>query len=112
MWTRTVLTYTDDTTSTAYSIGKIGANGKDGAAGKDGKDAAVQSTTAPSDTSYMWLDISIEPPVLKRYNPTTQVWEIINDTTALNESIILLEEHTYSEIARTEEAILTTVAEQ
>ncbi len=27
LWTRTVITYTDDTTSTSYSIGKMGANG-------------------------------------------------------------------------------------
>ena len=30
LWTRTVLTYTDNTTSTAYSVGKIGASGVDG----------------------------------------------------------------------------------
>lgn len=30
LWTRTVLTYTDNTTSTSYSIGKIGASGVDG----------------------------------------------------------------------------------
>lgn len=30
LWTRTVLTYTDNTTTTSYSIGKIGANGVDG----------------------------------------------------------------------------------
>lgn len=44
LWTRTVITYTDNTTTTAYSVGKMGANGtngKDGtngAPGKDGKD--------------------------------------------------------------------------
>ena len=35
LWTRTVITYTDNTTSTSYSIGKIGATGATGAAGKD-----------------------------------------------------------------------------
>lgn len=30
LWTRTIITYTDDTTSTAYSVGKIGASGVDG----------------------------------------------------------------------------------
>ena len=35
LWTRTIITYTDNTTSTSYSIGKIGATGATGAAGKD-----------------------------------------------------------------------------
>ena len=35
LWTRTIITYTDNTTSTSYSIGKMGATGAAGAAGKD-----------------------------------------------------------------------------
>lgn len=30
LWTRTIITYTDNTTSTSYSIGKMGANGSPG----------------------------------------------------------------------------------
>jgi len=30
LWTRTIFTYTDNTTSTAYNVGKIGASGVDG----------------------------------------------------------------------------------
>lgn len=39
LWTRTIWTYTDNTTETGYSValmGKTGATGKDGVAGKDG----------------------------------------------------------------------------
>lgn len=91
------------------ATGATGAKGDKGDTGATGKDAAVQSTTAPSDTSYMWLDISTESPVLKRYNPTTQVWEIINDTTSINEAIVVLKEHTDAELVKTEESILSTV---
>lgn len=34
LWTRTVLTYTDNTTTTLYSVGRMGSNGSAGAAGK------------------------------------------------------------------------------
>lgn len=34
LWTRTVITYTDNTSSTSYSIGKMGANGTNGAPGR------------------------------------------------------------------------------
>lgn len=34
LWTRTVITYTDNTTSTLYSVGRSGTNGTNGAAGK------------------------------------------------------------------------------
>lgn len=34
LWTRTVITYTNNTTSTLYSVGRSGTNGTNGAAGK------------------------------------------------------------------------------
>lgn len=40
LWTRTVITYTDNTTSTSYSVGKMGANGAPGKDGADGKPGA------------------------------------------------------------------------
>lgn len=55
--------------------GADGQNGQDGADGKDGKESAIQSNTAPEDTSLMWLDTTTNQ--LKRYNGET--WEIIND---------------------------------
>lgn len=34
LWTRTIITYTDDTTSTIYSVGRMGTNGANGINGK------------------------------------------------------------------------------
>lgn len=34
LWTRTVITYSDNTTSTSYSVGRMGTNGSNGSAGK------------------------------------------------------------------------------
>lgn len=42
LWTRTVITYTDDTSSTSYSVGMMGANGK---AGADAKSVQINSST-------------------------------------------------------------------
>ena len=49
LWTRGVLTYSDNTTSTAYSVGKMGAKGETGATGSTGAPGAtgngIKSTT-------------------------------------------------------------------
>ena len=37
LWTRTVITYTDNTTSTIYSVSRMGTNGTNGANGTNGK---------------------------------------------------------------------------
>lgn len=50
-----------------------GKDGKDGKDGKNGKDAAIQSDTPPTDTSMLWLDTSLNPPLLKRYAPKYQL---------------------------------------
>lgn len=42
LWTRTVITYTDDTSSTSYSVGMMGANGE---AGADAKSVQINSST-------------------------------------------------------------------
>lgn len=54
LWTRTVITYTDDTTSTSYSIGKMGetgAQGATGATGSAGKGVKSTAVTYQSSTS-------------------------------------------------------------
>lgn len=46
LWTRVVLTYSDNTNSTAYSVGKIGAKGETGATGSTGATGnGIKSTT-------------------------------------------------------------------
>lgn len=46
VWTKTVITYTDDTTSTSYAVGMIGATGAKGDKGDAGKDAITISITS------------------------------------------------------------------
>ena len=42
----------------------------------DGLDAAISGDTPPEDTGRLWLDTSVDPPILKRYNGTD--WEPVN----------------------------------
>ena len=46
LWTRTVITYSDSTTSTAYSVGMMGATGPTGAQGATGPQGATGATGA------------------------------------------------------------------
>lgn len=57
LWTRTIITYTDDTTSTAYSVGRMGANGKDGNDGRSIASMTVEfylSTSKTTQTGGSW----------------------------------------------------------
>ena len=71
LWTRTVITYTDNTTSTMYSVGRMGTNGTNGNAGNGVSSttityqASTSGSTAPTGTwsgsiptvaagSYLW----------------------------------------------------------
>lgn len=132
-WEKTVVTYSDGTTEESSPVcitGQQGPTGPTGAAGSpgakgdkgdkgdagspgkdglNGKDAAVQSLTAPADTSYMWLDISVDPPLLKRYDAEAALWVIVNDTT---EVLYNLEQNLEASITKTEQDITATVAEK
>jgi len=59
------------------ATGPQGEKGETGATGADGKDAAIQSATAPEDTSQMWYDTVNDE--LKRYNETAGEWQVVND---------------------------------
>jgi hypothetical protein len=122
-WEKTVVTYSDGTTDESTPVcitgqrgltgatgatGQKGDTGSPGANGKDGKDAAIHSLTAPSDTSYLWLDISLDPPLLKRYNPETAVWVVVNDTTDI---VYNLEQNLMATIQVTEQNIQSIVSE-
>lgn len=52
LWTRTVITYTDNTTSTAYSIAAHGATGAKGATGDAGADAITMTITSSAGTIF------------------------------------------------------------
>lgn len=103
LWTRTIITYTDNTTATAYSIGKMGEQGPSGPNGATGQgvDSIIEEyylstsktaqaggswvTTPPtwSIGKYMWTrsKITYKNPVATAY--TTPVcdtaWEAVND---------------------------------
>jgi len=55
LWTRTLITYTDNTTSTSYSVGMMGQTGAQGAtgpAGAAGADAITLSITSSNGTIF------------------------------------------------------------
>ena len=57
LWTRTVITYTDGKTSTAYSVGKMGANGSPGSTGRGIESITTQfylSTSKTTQTGGSW----------------------------------------------------------
>lgn len=70
--------------------------------------AVVQSATAPSLTTVTWLDISLTPPLMKRYDAETAAWIVVNDT---SEVVYNLEQNFESSITKTETEIRSTVAE-
>lgn len=78
MWTKTVWTYTDNTTETGYSVGKIGdtgANGKDGEDGSNGisvtetAEEYYVSTSGTTQTGGSWSTV-----VPNNANPNLYVW--------------------------------------
>ena len=98
MWTRTVWTYTDNTTETGYSVGKIGNNGANGSDGKDGDDgkdgvgiastavtyqASANGTTAPTGT---W-STTIPSVAENQYLWTRVVLTFTDNTTATFHSV-------------------------
>ena len=71
--------------------------------------AVVQSLTAPTVTTVTWMDISLTPPVMKRYDPETAAWVVVNDTA---EAIYNLEQNFESSLIKSEQDITATVAEK
>lgn len=70
LWTRTVITYTDNTTSTSYSVGKMGANG---ATGQKGDSGIIVSSAAPSNPvlNQLWQKAAGQP--IQRWDGTKWV---------------------------------------
>ncbi|MFZ8765527.1 phage tail spike protein [Enterococcus diestrammenae] len=84
MWTRTVWTYTDNTTETGYSVGKIGNNGTNGKDGEDGSNGVsvssvteeyYVSTSSTSQTGGNWSTT-----VPNNANPNLYVWRRVKNT--------------------------------
>lgn len=74
IWRRTYVTYGDNSSNYTPSENGVCITGNTGA---DGNSGAVSSDTAPSDTTILWRDTSVNPPLLKQYNGGK--WVVIND---------------------------------
>jgi hypothetical protein len=91
--------------SSSYEAAKVAYNKATNAL----KQAVVQSATAPSITTVIWVDISTTPPLMKRYDAETAAWIVVNDTA---EAVYNLEQNFEASLVKTQEDITATVAEK
>jgi len=91
--------------SSSYEAAKVAYNKATNALNQ----TVVQSLTAPTVTTVTWMDISLTPPVMKRYDPESAAWVVVNDTA---EVIYNLEQNLESSLVKTQEDITATVAEK
>ena len=91
--------------SSSYEAAKVAYNKATNALNQ----RVVQSTTAPSLTTVLWLDTSLTPSLLKRYDAETATWIVVNDTA---EVVYNLEQNFESSLIKTQEDITATVAEK
>lgn len=104
MWSRTVTV--DGAGNKTYSPSQNGVCIA-GAKGDKGKDAAVISSTEPSDKTYLWCDTSVSPPVLKQWNG--EEWIVVNDNA---EQITQIYKEITNSITQASENILMQVGEK
>ena len=90
--------------SSSYEAAKVAYNKATNALNQ----AVVQSATAPLLTTVMWLDVSLTPPLMKRYDAETAAWIVVNDTA---EVIYNLEQNFEASLVKSQEDITATVAE-
>jgi hypothetical protein len=94
LWTRTVITYTDSTTSTSYSVGKMGSDGTPGDPGTNGQTSYFHvayatnstgttgfSTTDPTGKTYLgtYTDFTATDST----DPTKYAWSLIKGADGL-----------------------------
>lgn len=93
LWTRTIVTYTDNTTSTSYSVaahGATGQTGQTGATGKGVKSSAVTyqvGTSATSAPTGTWSSTIVSTTAAGQYLWTKTVITYTDDTTTTSYSI-------------------------
>ncbi len=76
LWTKTVLTYTDNSYETGYSVSYIS---KDGTNGTNGTSGIIVSSVAPTSpqTGQLWQDTSTTPQLVKKWTGNEWViWEL------------------------------------
>ena len=82
LWTKTVWTYTDNTSETGYSVAMMGVKGDKGdpgIKGTDGISGIIVSSVAPASpkTGQLWQDTSTTPQLVKKWNGSSWViWEL------------------------------------
>lgn len=91
--------------SSSYEAAKVAYNKATNALNQ----AVVQSATAPSITTVIWVDISTTPPLMKRYDQETAAWIVVNDTA---EAVYNLEQNFEASLVKSQEDITATVAEK
>lgn len=91
--------------SSSYEAAKVAYNKATNALNQ----TVVQSATAPSLTTVVWLDTSLTPPLMKRYDAETAAWIVVNDTA---EAVYNLEQNFEASLVKTQEDITATVAEK
>ena len=93
LWTKTVWTYTDTSSKTAYSVSY---NSKDGTNGTDGTSGIIVSSVAPDSpkTGQLWQDTSTTPQLVKKWTGSEWViWELyvenmnVNNLSALSPNL-------------------------
>lgn len=94
LWTRKITIYTNNSQTTEYSVSR------------NGEDSTIQSDTEPEEKNHLWLNTSLNPPVLQQWN--NEEWVIVNDVQGQFQS---LRQEFNSEIDRTSETIKTEVSE-
>ena len=76
LWTKTVWSYTDNSSETGYSVSYIS---KDGNNGTDGTSGIIVSSVAPASpkTGQLWQDTSTTPQLVKKWTGSEWViWEL------------------------------------
>ena len=85
LWTKTVWTYTDNTSETGYSVammglkGDKGEQGDPGTDGTDGTSGIIVSSVVPASpqTGQLWQDTSTTPQLVKKWTGASWViWEL------------------------------------
>ena len=82
LWTKTVWTYTDNSTETGYSVALMGVKGDKGdpgIKGSDGTSGIIVSSVAPASpkTGQLWQDTSTTPQLVKKWTGSSWViWEL------------------------------------
>lgn len=131
LWSRTIVIYSDGSSTKTYNVsynGQDGTDGKPGAQGPQGKpgpagpqgptgptgaqglpgkDAALAGNEPPTDTNMLWLDTNVKPPALKRWDG--EKWELVNNVEIGDKIEAELVEATSSIIKSSEEITLGVV---